>query len=103
MSDSEEEVGSSKKMTRRDWDDPCWDHHFGMDDSSAGGPYTTRGRTDAVWKTLQAYGFKKSEDKKKALMDWFPLLALSILYVKTSRRWAKYWKMARLKETRSLN
>mmetsp|Transcript_9860 Transcript_9860/g.12429 ORF Transcript_9860/g.12429 Transcript_9860/m.12429 type:complete len:224 (-) Transcript_9860:718-1389(-) len=72
MSDSEEEGSGSKKMTRRDWDDPCWDHHFGMDDSSAGGPYTTRGRTDAVWKTLQAYGFKKSEDKKKAFDGLVP-------------------------------
>jgi len=66
MSDSEEEGSGSRKMTRRDWEDPCWDHHFGMEDPSARGPYTSRGRTDAVWKTLQAYGFKKSADKKKA-------------------------------------
>ena len=66
MSDSEEEGSGSRKMTRRDWEDPCWDHHFGMEDPSARGPYTSRGRTDAVWKTLQAYGFNKSADKKKA-------------------------------------
>mmetsp|Transcript_26208 Transcript_26208/g.32307 ORF Transcript_26208/g.32307 Transcript_26208/m.32307 type:complete len:229 (-) Transcript_26208:90-776(-) len=76
MSDSEEEEGrrgsSSRKMTRRDWDNPFWDHHFGMQDSSTRGPYTTRGRTDAVWKTLQAYGFKKSADKKKAFDGLIP-------------------------------
>eukprot|EP00985_Skeletonema_marinoi_P008803 scaffold4022_cov84-Skeletonema_marinoi.AAC.1 len=35
-----------------------------MEDYSAGGSYT-RGRTDAVWKTLKAYGFKKSADKEE--------------------------------------
>lgn len=64
MSDTDEEVSSKRK--KYDWDDPCWDHHFGMDDHSASGPYSNQGRTDAVWKTLEAYGFRRSADKKSA-------------------------------------
>ncbi len=53
-------VESSRKMVKYDWNDPfSFDCHFGMEDNSASKPYTNRGRTDAVWKTLQAYGFKK--------------------------------------------
>lgn len=35
-----------------------------MDDHSATGPYSNNGRTDAVWRTLEAYGFRRSADKK---------------------------------------
>lgn len=53
-------VEGSKKMVKYDWSDPfSFDCHFGMEDNSASKPYTNRGRTAAVWKTLQAYGFKK--------------------------------------------
>lgn len=42
-----------------DFDDSGADHHFGMEDDSAGEPYTNRGRSEDVWKILMAYGFQK--------------------------------------------
>ena len=61
---SSDEDNASPKKRKYDWDDPCWDHHFGMDVSSTTrAPYTNRGRTEAVWRTLQAYGFRQSSDK----------------------------------------
>lgn len=58
---------SEASSTHYDWDDPCWDHHFGMDHENAGGPYGNRGRTEDVWKVLEHYGFKKAnmENVKK--------------------------------------
>lgn len=56
----------SRQRTKLDWDDQWgWDRHFGMEVRSARDPYTNRGRTDAVWKTLEAYGFRKSNEKGK--------------------------------------
>lgn len=46
------------------WNDPRLDHHFGMESSTAHRSYTNRGRTDAVLKTLKAYGFVASTDTK---------------------------------------
>lgn len=83
MSDCEEEDSSSIKMTRHDWEDPFWDHHFGMEDDSSRDPYTNRGRTEAVWKTLQAYGFKKSADKKE-VFDGLSPSACFELFVRES-------------------
>jgi hypothetical protein len=42
--------------------DACLDHHFGMELDSARDSYTSRGRTDAVWKILAAYGFNRNTD-----------------------------------------
>jgi len=47
-----------------DWEDPCWDHHFGMECEKARQPYTNRGRTDAVLKTFEVYGFHRNADGK---------------------------------------
>eukprot|EP00956_Cyclotella_meneghiniana_P034883 scaffold109059_cov23-Cyclotella_meneghiniana.AAC.1 len=44
------------------WDDPCWDHHFGMEDDRRS--YDNKGRTQAVWKTLHAYGFSRNSENK---------------------------------------
>ncbi|EJK50099.1 hypothetical protein THAOC_30970 [Thalassiosira oceanica] len=62
--ESTESVEGANKKTKYDWEDPCWDHHFGMEDHSAGGSYSNKGRTAAVWRTLEAYGFRRSADKK---------------------------------------
>mmetsp|Transcript_39802 Transcript_39802/g.71753 ORF Transcript_39802/g.71753 Transcript_39802/m.71753 type:complete len:247 (+) Transcript_39802:744-1484(+) len=43
-----------------DWGDETWDHHFGMENHNTGGPYSNRGRSEAVWKTLVAYGFRRT-------------------------------------------
>lgn len=43
-----------------DWHDETWDHHFGMENSNAGRPYSNSGRSEAVWKTLVAYGFRRT-------------------------------------------
>ena len=43
-----------------DWDDPDWDHHFGMEHPTAGDPYNNRGRSDGVWNILTAYGFQRA-------------------------------------------
>lgn len=52
-----------------DWEDPTWDHHFGQEQSSARDPYNNRGRTDSVWKSLMAYGFRKSPNNKSPFFD----------------------------------
>jgi hypothetical protein len=53
--------------------EPCSDDpHFGMEDDSAGCPYPSHGRTKTVWKTLQAYGFIKSADKKAVFDELTP-------------------------------
>jgi len=61
---SDDDVSDASE-TRYDWDDPCWDHHFGKDHPSAGCPYGNRGRTDGVWKVLEHYGFEKADPAKK--------------------------------------
>ena len=48
-----------------DWEDPCWDHHFGMECDNARKPYTAHDRTDAVLKIFQVYGFRPTSDGKK--------------------------------------
>lgn len=54
-----------------DWDDPCWDHHFGMEKKSAGDAYTNRGRTDSVWKTLKYYGFVPATSSQRSSSSVF--------------------------------
>lgn len=51
---------SEASSTSYDWEDPSWDHHFGMDHASAGNPYGKRGRTEGVWKVLEHYGFRRA-------------------------------------------
>jgi hypothetical protein len=47
MSDSEnEDYDSDGSPYPGDIDDPCFDHHFGMETRDAVSPYTNRGRTE---------------------------------------------------------
>ena len=55
---------SEASSTSYDWEDPCWDHHFGLDHRSADDPYANRGRTEETWKILAFYGFKKADAGK---------------------------------------
>lgn len=57
-------------MVKYDWSDPfSFDCHFGMEDNSASKPCPNTGRTAAVWKTLQAYGFKKIDKNEQIGCD----------------------------------
>jgi hypothetical protein len=45
-------------------EDDCADHHFGLSVScNANEPYTNRGRSEAPWKILIAYGYRRSTSK----------------------------------------
>lgn len=53
---------SEESVFDHDFDDLRADHHFGMEHDNAGGPYSNRGRTELVWKILNAYGFRRTTD-----------------------------------------
>lgn len=58
-------VSEAEDSDSEDWDDVYKDHHFGLESDKAANAYTSRGRNDAVWKILEAYGFRRSTDSKK--------------------------------------
>ena len=60
---------SEASSTSYDWEDPCWDHYFGLDHRSADDPYANRGRTEETWKILAFYGFKKADAGKGERKD----------------------------------